>query len=75
MVRYNGLVWSNIAVLQLFPSYIDDPWILLTIIKERENIAAVMNRAGENKQPAFLCVTPRPADEHCKPVSAPTFAQ
>ena len=26
MVRYNGLVWSNVAVLKLLPSYIDDPW-------------------------------------------------
>ena len=26
MVRYNGLVWSNIAVPVLLPSYIDDPW-------------------------------------------------
>ena len=26
LVRYNGLVWSNIAVPSLLPFYIDDPW-------------------------------------------------
>ena len=29
MVRYNGLVWSNIAVTLLLPSYIYDPWIFV----------------------------------------------
>jgi len=31
LVRYNGLVWSNIAVPALLPSYIHDPWLPLKL--------------------------------------------
>ena len=30
MVRYNGLVWSDIAVTLLLPSYTYDPWLRQT---------------------------------------------
>ena len=34
LVRYNGLVWSDIAVPFVSPSYTHDPWFLLTVCVE-----------------------------------------
>ena len=60
MVRYNGLVWSNIAVPALLPSYIDDPWCQRSAVR-CHNIFftsnATLSSISEEISPSSLTIT------------------
>ena len=59
LVRYNGLVWSNIALLQLLPSYIHDPCsahtkclYLMIFPHFTDKILGIQEKQGENIKPS-----------------------